>query len=826
MQFQNFRNVSASLLFTFASLCIPGHAQTYSESVVHSFCSQGGSACTDGEQPLGGLTQAADGNYYGATSLGGANSEGTVFKVTPSGVVTTLYSFCSQSNADYNCLDGAAPNPYIIQGPDGALYGTTRNGGVSSNCDGGLVGDEEIGCGTFFRLTLLGKLSTLYNFCSQMDCTDGSNPTTNLILSSDGNFYGTADVGGANQDGLVFRVSPGGAFYPFYSFANAGDGAEPTETLIQGTDGNYYGTAFGEPGSNGTVFQLTLSETATTLYSFCSQAHCADGAAPYGGLVEGSDGSFYGTTREGGATTTCSSGSGCGTVFNITSTGTLKSLYSFCSQTDCSDGYDPLSVLWLGTDGLFYGTAAEGGANSNCDGYGCGTAFRITSSGAFATIYSFCTQTNCADGSTPYAGLLQESDGTFGGTTADGGAQGGGTVYEIAPSSGLAAPVQLSLSSSSISLGQSVTLTWKVLNAFSDTMQQCYAFVQNSLTGAGAWTGLQQGSLTNNVYQGGTTLTPTEPGSYTYALTCGGIESGFGSLEVTGQAATTTSLTSNSPVTIGNVAMMTATTKSVASNGPITGSITFSVGSVTLGTVALSNGTASLNLTAQNIPAGIYYVTATYSGNSNYQSSSGTGEVEISKYITSASLTATPASLTQGQAESLSVAVARTNGSGTPTGSVAFYAGSLFLGSSRLGNGVATLAETTNGSIPPGTYSVFAVYSGDTTDQSATSSDVNVTLLAATQTSLTVSPSPIPSDSSFTLTAQVKQRYDSAVPTGTVAFSVGSNSLGSATLSDAGQAVLNASDFGIAKGTYAVTATYSGDASNAASSATVNVAVE
>jgi hypothetical protein len=163
--------------------------------------------------------------------------------------------------------------------------------------------------------------------------------------------------------------------------------------------------------------------------------------------------------------------------------------------------------------------------------------------------------------------------------------------------------------------------------------------------------------------------------------------------------------------------------------------------------------------------------------------------------------------------------------SGTPTGTVTFYYGTIALGTAKLVNGVATLAEATSGSIAPGKYAITAKYSGDSVDQASTSSAVDVSVLAATTTLLKLSQNPVPADSSATLTATVKETYGSAVPTGTVSFSIGSDGLGSPTLSG-GTASLTESDLGIPAGTYPVTATYSGDANNAASSTTVNVVVQ
>jgi len=158
------------------------------------------------------------------------------------------------------------------------------------------------------------------------------------------------------------------------------------------------------------------AQSLTTLYSFCSQSGCTDGQAPFAGLVQGMDGDFYGTTAFGGSGAYCNDQRGCGTVFRITSTGALTTLYSFCSQSGCTDGAYPNAGLVQGSDGNFYGTTYVGGT---AFAYG-GTIFKVTPGGSLTTVYSFCSQSGCSDGQGPYAGLVQGSDGSFYGTTDSG----------------------------------------------------------------------------------------------------------------------------------------------------------------------------------------------------------------------------------------------------------------------------------------------------------------------------------------------------------------------------------------------------------------------
>jgi uncharacterized repeat protein (TIGR03803 family) len=211
------------------------------------------------------LVQGADGNFYGTTVEGGTIGAGTVFKITPTGTLTTLYSFCSQTN----CSDGYDPFGGLVQATDGNFYGTTYTGGAN-------------GGGTIFKITPAGKLTTLHSFCSQT-CADGDNPIAALIQATDGNFYGTTEFGGANADGTVFKITPAGKLTTLYSFCSptdCTDGANPYAGVTQATDGNFYGTApYGGAYGAGTVFKITAGGKLTTLHSFDSD----DGASPYGG---------------------------------------------------------------------------------------------------------------------------------------------------------------------------------------------------------------------------------------------------------------------------------------------------------------------------------------------------------------------------------------------------------------------------------------------------------------------------------------------------------------------------------------------------------------
>jgi uncharacterized repeat protein (TIGR03803 family) len=330
-----------------------------------------------------------------------------------------------KSLASFNGTNGDFPQyGSLLQGFDGNFYGTTYEGGVSSHCP------YRQGCGTVFRITPAGKLSTVYNFCALLNCADGALPVEGLVQTTDGNFYGTAFGGGATGWGTVFKITAQGKLTTIYTFCAQGlpcpNGSGPLGGLMQATDGNFYGTTqSGGAYFGGTAFKITARGKLTTLHSFCAR-DCADGTEPMGVLVQATDGNFYGTTSNGGVNSSCSQIT-CGTVFKMTPSGKLTTLHTFCQQADCSDGASPWAGLVQTTDGNFYGTTSEGGTPN------MGTVFRITPAGELTTLYTFCTQGNCTDGAGPIAALVQATDGGLYSTTSGGGSIGYGTVFKITP---------------------------------------------------------------------------------------------------------------------------------------------------------------------------------------------------------------------------------------------------------------------------------------------------------------------------------------------------------------------------------------------------------
>lgn len=300
-------------------------------------------------------------------------------------VVANLYSF-------ENFTTGAYPESALVQGSDGDFYGTTYYGGTN-------------GYGTVFKVSAGGAFASLYSFTNG---ADGETPDAPLIQGSDGYFYGTTSFGGTNGgDGTVFKMSANGVLINLHCFSGGDDCRYPDSGVVQGSDGNLYGTTYGT-STWGTVFKISTNGTLTTLYAFTGDN---DGGGPWGGLVQGRDGYFYGVTEDGGANFA-------GTAFKITTNGVLTTLHPFAIY----DGANPEATMVQGSDGYLYGTTSGGGS------YSFGTIFKMSTNGTLASLYSF---TGGPDGESPSVPLVQGSDGNFYGATTYGGASGYGTLFSI-----------------------------------------------------------------------------------------------------------------------------------------------------------------------------------------------------------------------------------------------------------------------------------------------------------------------------------------------------------------------------------------------------------
>jgi uncharacterized repeat protein (TIGR03803 family) len=416
----------------FAAILAP-HAAAYRYRVLYSFCLKTG--CPDGSLPYGGLLMDGAGRLYGTTSQGGgANNGGVAFELTPNATrtpwkETVLYRFCAEAN----CTDGRTPLSGLIMDGMGHLYGTTNLGGKNS-------------AGVVFELTVNTTRTkwtekVLYQFCSQFHCADGSAPQYGrLLMDRAGNLYGTTESGGnGGNDGVVFKLTLNATRTVWtetvlWAFCPRGfpclDGGGPNNVgLIMDNSGNLYGTtgAFGS-GLGGVVFKVTPHGSESVLYNFCSLKNCADGAAPFAGVIMDSLGNLYGTTSAGGAHF------GMGAVYELTpgAGGRRKErlLYSFCAKFACADGAGPWAGLIMDRAGNLYGSTPGGGSLTN----NAGVVFELARAATGFTekvLHVFCSQTNCPDGEKPYGGVIRDGSGNLYGTTLGGGANGRGVVFEL-----------------------------------------------------------------------------------------------------------------------------------------------------------------------------------------------------------------------------------------------------------------------------------------------------------------------------------------------------------------------------------------------------------
>jgi uncharacterized repeat protein (TIGR03803 family) len=395
---------NACLIVSFCALtAIASHAQIFTTLVQFDG--------TNGGMPYSQVVQGMDGNIYGTTQYGdSASPNGSVFKLTPSGTLTTMYTFSGGS-------DGTGPRGLALAS-SGNFYGTTI--GIGRSC-------TKVNCGTVFEITSKGALTTLHTF----ESTDGAEPAA-LTLGIDGNFYGTTPLGGNIKScvdnyfagcGTVYKITPTGQFTTLYVFClqtDCPDGQSPSAPLAQASNGIFYGAASGGGGTTkecggsgcGTIFQITSAGTFSVLHKF----EGTDGEGP-DSVIQGSDGELYGTTIVGELV-----GDIFGGFFKLSPSDTFTSLYDIPSL---SDGEYPNAIIQA-TDGNFYGTTSAGGANDY------GTIFELTSAGVFTVLHDF----SGADGEVPHAGLLQATDGKFYGTTQLGGIAncsglGCGTVFSL-----------------------------------------------------------------------------------------------------------------------------------------------------------------------------------------------------------------------------------------------------------------------------------------------------------------------------------------------------------------------------------------------------------
>ena len=378
--------IACALLLTFAA--VPLHAQfSYTDLYEYSSC-----ITTTGCGPRG-LTQGPDGNFYGTASSGGAHGDGTVYKITPSGTYTDIYSFDGTTGKD--------PLNGLTLASDGNFYGTTSSGGAK-------------GEGTVFRITPSGTLTVLHQF---QKGKDGGVPFAPPVQARDKSLYGTTGAGTA------YRITlPAGKYAQITAINPILDNAQTA--LLLGADGYLYGTTFGATGvySDGNVFRLSTSGNVKLVHAFSG----TDGANPGAPLVQGADGSLYGSTVFGGANST-------GVIFKLTLSGAITNLHTFTAQDPLThantDGAAPDGGLLPTPDGMhFYGTTGVGGANSN------GTIFEISSSGTFTKLFDFSGDAGSVPGADSAYALVEHTNGSLYGATGGGGVNDEGVFYRLSPS--------------------------------------------------------------------------------------------------------------------------------------------------------------------------------------------------------------------------------------------------------------------------------------------------------------------------------------------------------------------------------------------------------
>lgn len=341
-----------------------------------------------GKNPGGELIYGADGFLYGMTNTGGIYNDGTLFKISPAGAITILHNF-------YSLTDGANPWGGLTLAANGDIYGMTNAGGTNTY-------------GTIFRYSAAGQFSVLRHFAYH---TDGANPFGTLVIGKDGNFYGLTRKGGSTGNGTIFRISSAGNFAVIKTFSADPkiDGGSGYGSLCAASDSNFYGITYnGGTFNSGTIFRITLKGEYTVLKHLKT---AEDGYAYTNSLVEGPDGYLYGMNHYGGSL-------GQGTIFKISKAGDYKLLRPMNYRTD---GSGPVGSLIVASATEMYGVSKGGGAN------GLGTVFSISTTGVFKLLKSFTE----ADGRYPKAGLIKHPDGGFYGMTSEGGAGFYGTVYRI-----------------------------------------------------------------------------------------------------------------------------------------------------------------------------------------------------------------------------------------------------------------------------------------------------------------------------------------------------------------------------------------------------------
>jgi uncharacterized repeat protein (TIGR03803 family) len=787
-------------------------------SVLYTF-SPGGDA---GYDPSGGLTLGSDGNFYGATCDGGIN-RGTFYRIDSSGNLAVLHSFGTSGEYDF------CPASELVQGSDGSFYGVT--GGQLSydidhlvfkidpawnysvlhyflvgnqynygkpddpyptrlfrGSDGNIygVGNRNIydeGFNWVYRLELSGAATVLY----QPDIA--TIPSSALLIQgSDGNFYGTTTSSADNDIGIVFKLDSSWNYSVVYEFGAGDPSGTSIVGLVQATNGRLYGTTqAGGSGGSGTVFELDLSGNYSLLHEF----EASEGTYPQAGLIQGSDGGFYGTTVNGGSY-------GNGTVYKLDAFGEVDFLYSFNPALTEYTG-NSYSELFQGSDGSFYGTLS-GSTGSK------GSVFKLDPSLNFSLLHNF-DDDGDSGGKWPYSGLIQGGDGSLYGTTSYGGSNDAGTVFKIDSSGNFSVlhefdPVSDGGSPDNLVLGSD----GNIYGTSSSVQNNALFSVVFKLTPLGNFSIFHEFDQTSEG-SAPSALIHGNDGNF-YGATYIGGSYGFGTvfrIDVSGNYSVLHEFEEG-----GNIVRTLIQGKDGNFYGTVSYNAVLNKGQVfkldAAGNISVLH---EFGPDEEGRPIGLLLQA---SDGSLYGATDGGGEYNGGViYRLTDTTQATTTALTSSLNPSLvgqSVTFTATVTGNSPTGTVEFFVGSTGLGSRPLSNGVAALSTPR---LIAGTHSITAVYSGDANNAPSTSAAVTQVVKAKTGTTLTSSKNPSTFRTAVTFTASVKGN----APTGSVTFLDGSVSLGTAALGTDGKAKLTTAALG--RGTHRITARYAGDANNAAS---------
>jgi hypothetical protein len=624
----------------------------------------------------------------------------------------------------------------------------------------------------FIKLSLTGQVTPIVQAPGQ------NNYLICPTLASDGNYYGSAAGGGAYGDGYLYQLTAAGKLNVFYNFTGKADGTAPTSTPVQAGDGNlYFFTSSG----------LLRYSPTTGLVVFPTGIP----VVPYTPL-EASDGNFYGisnTTNE-------------SAVVQVQPTGATEPIYNL---TYGAGGPQIAGVFLTGSDLAVL--TPIGGTNAVC--YVPGDYYTMNALDLQGNLGSLLFTVGYAGDylATYYPNLYQGGDGSYFGTVFEytdtpdqqGDCTTNSTSYGVDYSTP-AAPIQMTLNKSHVLPGNSAKLTWQVNNAFSKTLQQCYGF----------------GALSGKVaFSGNITVSAPAVGSYTTAIVCGGTETGYATL--TAGDAVLTLVGPSSVVPVGATATLTATVTN-AGNDPPTGQVEFLYSTRVIASAPLVNSIATVTVSTAGLSTGTYSVAVSYPGDANYgpAKSSPISVQLVPRTATSLTLTPSTQTVNIGGVATLTAAATGTSPYATPTGTVKFLYGGTVLATVPVNyqsgfTVTAQLIQPTSG-LPPGTYHVNAVYSGDAYNLPATAPAVTV-ILVKQHVTVTASPNPVPSGASFSLTAAVQ---GSPTPTGTVTFYAGTQAIASTSLNASGVATVTLPTGTLAPGSYQLTAYYAGDSHNPA----------